>query len=655
MTTTDKSRADALTDLSDDELALIREEAARITDDWCERQFMEPSQKESDAKFVREVLRLAASPSSQPAAAPADLQGLRRSILTSREIVRDQDGMLSHPAVPYLDEDVNYETFFAAFGIEATFIHMEDDVDCDTYDRYFASNSPDCCTWTPSSPQGDGWMLLEIYDTEDGPVALYVREKKPESMRERWKREKRESDAAAPSPADERAAFVERVMGMFEAWPNGKPGPTDEPESHYRFGYNTALEDVLTALDVGSPTRRAASANETAAEGAQKEAVMLLLQARDELCLIEWEGEDPPERIHTLFDKIEAFVTRSPAMAAEALAEEHSTIECQAHSGPDCTECGGTGVWSGKADERAASWHCEDPVQKCSAQCDSCAKQARAALTAIVDERAECIAWANANGFTKYHGSMCAAWEERARRAAQQLSTEIAELKIKLVSYELEREDQTRYLAAQSEEIAALKYQLAHADARVGLTATVIQKCIDSCAAEYLEDVTGHPEDAAYCQGITDCIDALNRLKTADWSAILAAHPGQPEPIDMLLFCPKCGAQHVDAPEKASDDRPMLYADAWTNPPHRSHLCHACGTVWRPADVPTNGVAAIQTSGKADTWSGQPVPRAEVAGGDELKARRLIRYGECRCILTQYCDGMCNPIYEDDARTGASS
>ncbi|CAJ3005192.1 Uncharacterised protein [Burkholderia pseudomallei] len=182
------------------------------------------------------------------------------------------------------------------------------------------------------------------------------------------------------------------------------------------------------------------------------------------------------------------------------------------------------------ADERTASWYCCDPVQICSAQCDSCAKQARAALKAIVDERAECIAWANANGFTKYHESMCAAWEERARRAAQQLSAEIRELKVKLGSYEREREDQTRYLAAQSEEIADLKYQLAHADARVWLTATVIQKCIDSCAAEYLEDVTGHPEDAAYCQGITDCIDALNRLKTADWSVILAAHSGQSEP-----------------------------------------------------------------------------------------------------------------------------
>ncbi|SAJ96695.1 gp03 [Burkholderia multivorans] len=40
------------------------------------------------------------------------------------------------------------------------------------------------------------------------------------------------------------------------------------------------------------------------------------------------------------------------------------------------------------------------------------------AAAAPADERAACIAWAIANGFTKYHESMCAAWEERARRAA---------------------------------------------------------------------------------------------------------------------------------------------------------------------------------------------------------------------------------------------
>jgi hypothetical protein len=62
------------------------------------------------------------------------------------------------------------------------------------------------------------------------------------------------------------------------------------------------------------------------------------------------------------------------------------------------------------------------------------------------------------------------------------------------------------------------------------------------------------------------------------------------KPVDMVLFCPKCGLQHVDAP-----------TPDWTNPPHRSHLCHECGCVWRPADVPTNGVAFIQTCGVADT------------------------------------------------------
>ncbi|MBR8279753.1 hypothetical protein [Burkholderia vietnamiensis] len=190
---------------------------------------------------------------NKPAAAPIDLQGLRRSILTPREIVRDEYGMLSHPAVPYLDEDVNYETFFAAFGIESAFIFMENDVDCDTYDQYFASNNANCSFWTPSAPAGDGWMLLEIYDTEDGPVALYVREKKPESMRERWKREKRESDAAAPSPADGRAAFEAAL---------------DKRAKSAGFEVGRMTECELDNAWWGWQAARAASSNETADERA---------------------------------------------------------------------------------------------------------------------------------------------------------------------------------------------------------------------------------------------------------------------------------------------------------------------------------------------------------------------------------------------------
>lgn len=67
----------------------------------------------------------------------------------------------------------------------------------------------------------------------------------------------------------------------------------------------------------------------------------------------------------------------------------------------------------------------------------------------------------------------------------------------------------------------------------------------------------------------------------------------EPKPIDMVLFCPKCNAIHIDRPEPEK---------GWDNPPHRSHLCHGCGTIWRPADVPTNGVAKPQTRGEKDTF-----------------------------------------------------
>lgn len=82
------------------------------------------------------------------------------------------------------------------------------------------------------------------------------------------------------------------------------------------------------------------------------------------------------------------------------------------------------------------------------------------------------------------------------------------------------------------------------------------------------------------------------------------------KPIDMVLYCPNCGLQHVDAPETCPDEgcphygTPHSHPSDWLNPPHRSHLCHECGCIWRPADVPTNGVERLQTTGKADTWGG---------------------------------------------------
>jgi rubredoxin len=53
-------------------------------------------------------------------------------------------------------------------------------------------------------------------------------------------------------------------------------------------------------------------------------------------------------------------------------------------------------------------------------------------------------------------------------------------------------------------------------------------------------------------------------------------------PIPMLLWCPECGARHVDGLSTDGTD--------WATKPHHTHACQNCGMVWRPALVPTCGV-----------------------------------------------------------------
>lgn len=55
--------------------------------------------------------------------------------------------------------------------------------------------------------------------------------------------------------------------------------------------------------------------------------------------------------------------------------------------------------------------------------------------------------------------------------------------------------------------------------------------------------------------------------------------PPPPEPVPMILYCPKCHFKHVDVGEFAQKV-------------HHTHACQGpkCGLVWRPAIVPTVGV-----------------------------------------------------------------
>lgn len=79
------------------------------------------------------------------------------------------------------------------------------------------------------------------------------------------------------------------------------------------------------------------------------------------------------------------------------------------------------------------------------------------------------------------------------------------------------------------------------------------------------------PLSEEYAHGIMRDID--NAL-----GGELPIHPTQPiAPVPMLLWCPECGARHVDV-------------GTFATKPHHTHACQECGMVWRPAIVATVGV-----------------------------------------------------------------
>lgn len=125
------------------------------------------------------------------------------------------------------------------------------------------------------------------------------------------------------------------------------------------------------------------------------------------------------------------------------------------------------------------------------------------------------------------------------------------------------------------------------------------------------------------------------------WRAMASAGPCAP--IQMILHCPACGVQHIDAPDERTE--------AWGNPPHRSHLCHGCGHIWRPADVATEGVAAIQTRGSNDSPATTLSPLCGAQHAESRKDGELGCGGSGKCGFGDLpCLGCVNCPSEDDTR-----
>lgn len=98
-----------------------------------------------------------------------------RRILGEASWSRDNNGCGINPDMPCFDDFSQAIKFFDIFGIELIAGYAESELDADSY--LVLTHSNDFSNWTPEAPDGEGWVLVAIFDTEDGPAAWWLRQR----------------------------------------------------------------------------------------------------------------------------------------------------------------------------------------------------------------------------------------------------------------------------------------------------------------------------------------------------------------------------------------------------------------------------------------------------------------------------------------------
>jgi len=91
-------------------------------------------------------------------------------------VKRDASGAWSHPGMPMFDEgDAHkYHAWIEQQGLEVQYDYLDQDDDAGEAHAECA----ECghfTTWNPAPPKGEGWFMLAIDDTEDGPTVWWAR------------------------------------------------------------------------------------------------------------------------------------------------------------------------------------------------------------------------------------------------------------------------------------------------------------------------------------------------------------------------------------------------------------------------------------------------------------------------------------------------
>ncbi|HAV7522859.1 TPA: hypothetical protein JLF52_004231 [Escherichia coli] len=92
-------------------------------------------------------------------------------------VIRDEYGYWTHPEYEkfcdgrgYISSE-EFNAWMEANSLQWAICTMDED------DFNLDADGPDISAWEPERPEGDGWFIGSIHDTEDGPVCVWLRNK----------------------------------------------------------------------------------------------------------------------------------------------------------------------------------------------------------------------------------------------------------------------------------------------------------------------------------------------------------------------------------------------------------------------------------------------------------------------------------------------
>ncbi len=141
----------------------------------------------------------------------------RKGLFTPEEPTRDRYGLYTHPDFPNDVASSVLEDWLKKIGMQLRFVMLEDDHREESEDvrQRWSDGDSDYLAWNPEKPEGEGWFIGTIYDSEDGPVCIWLR----------WK-------PAAVQDAPQRVTRVNSGFGVRSALEatNNDNSPTSDKE-----------------------------------------------------------------------------------------------------------------------------------------------------------------------------------------------------------------------------------------------------------------------------------------------------------------------------------------------------------------------------------------------------------------------------------------